>query len=377
MVIRMKVIRSLGKQVSNSSLIVLALLLTVTACNKADDANKVKKDIVRPAKIITVGSSGAGDLRSFPAEVKASERSELAFRVSGELEKLPVKAGDIVKSGQTLAQLDQTDYQLKVNDSTAKFDLTKVQFDRADKLVKDRMIPISDFDKAKSQFLAAKAELKLAQQNMQYTTLRAPIDGRISRIYIKNHENIKAQQSIMVIQSQDYIDIEFYIPESVVAQTNPIKPGEHRKVEVKFDQFPAKPYEATVKEFDTEVDPNTQSYRVLVTMKSPRDIKVFSGMSATVFGKINDSEDSNGNVILPVAAVFAEEDEALDGKRYVWKYDGDTQQVSRHAVTVGHLTDGGIIVLSGVTEGEQIIAAGVHVLKENQKVKPMVRERGL
>ncbi|MFV2055320.1 MAG: efflux RND transporter periplasmic adaptor subunit [Thiohalomonadales bacterium] len=373
----MQIFKIPGRRTQKYYFIALAILLAVSACGK-NDIEKVKKEVVRPAKIITVGSAEGGLIRSFPAKVKASERSELAFRISGELRKLPIKAGKVVKTGQKLAQLDQTDYQLRLNDSKAKFDLVKIQYDRAEKLVKDRMIPISDFDSAKARYLTVQAELKLAQQNMLYTTLRAPYDGRISRVFVKNHENIKAQQPIMVIQAQDNIDLEFYVPESVIANAKVTTPDTRRKVDVKFDLFPNNLYQAVVKEFDTEVDPNTQSYRILVTMKRPSDIKVIPGMAATVIGKVNESPESSGKVILPVAAVFAAEDKALASQdRYVWKYDATTQQVSRHAVTVGPLTDGGITIVSGVSAGEQIVAAGVQFLKEKQKVKPLIRERGL
>jgi len=375
----MRVIKFPGNGVQYSYLAVLiGVVLILSACNKAD-VDTVKKEVVRPAKIITVGAAGDGLIRSFPAKVKASERSELAFRVSGELAKLSITSGKVVKEGQKLAQLDQTDYQLRVNDSQAKFDLVKVQYERAGKLVKDRMIPISDFDEAKANFLTVQADLKLAKQNMRYTTLRAPYDGRISRVFVKNYENITAQQSIMVIQAQDNIDVEFYVPESVISNARLKKlPDEKRMVDVRFDQFPNKLYQASVKEFDTEADANTQAYRILATMKMPNDIKVIPGMTATVTGKVNEAEARDGIVILPVGAVFVAENETLvSSDRYVWKYDATTQQVSRQAVTVGRLTDDGITIISGVSEGEQIIAAGVHFLKEKQKVKPLIRERGL
>ena len=356
---------------------VFFLLLSLASCTK-DEGPKVKEEIVRPAKIITVGKGEQG-VRTFPAEVKASDRSELAFRINGVLKQLPVKAGDVVKRGQLLAQVDQTDYKLRLEDRKAKYDLAKVQYERADKLVKDRLIPIADFDRAKSTFLASQADYKLAQQDMDYTSLRAPFDGRISRVLVKNFENVQAKQPIMVIQTEDSIDLEVYVPESIMVRVRE-RPTEKRTgVEVRFDQYPDKVFRAFSKEFDTEADPKTQAYRVLLTMKKPDGLRLLPGMTATVFADMSViMSDNEGHVLLPVEAVFAAEDQPVNSEdRFVWKYDPNTQQVTRTAVRVGEITTNGIIVTSGLTKDEQVVAAGVHFLKEGQKVRPMVRERGL
>lgn len=358
-------------------MVVCCVMVLSAACGKKE-APEAKPEVVRPAKIVTVGQ-GAENVRVFPAVVKASDRSELAFRVNGELTQLPVKAGEAVKRGGLLAQVDQTDFKLRLDDRRAKYELAKAQYERAEKLVKDRLIPVSDFDKAKSQYLATQADLNLAEQDMQYTTLRAPFDGRISRVMVKNHENVQAKETIMVIQTEGSIDVEFYVPEEIISRIR-VKPPEQRKpADVKFDQYPDKVYQAVLKEYDTEADPKTQAYRVKVTMDKPADINVLPGMTATVLANMSKlfPEDYD-RIILPVEAVFAAEDQPLESdQRFVWKYDPTSQQVSRTAVTVGELTTDGIVVTSGLTQGEQVVAAGVHFLKEGQKVRPMIKERGL
>lgn len=353
------------------------LLLGLLSCSK-DEGPQVKPDVVRPAKIVSVGHGGNG-IRSFPAEVKAADRSELAFRVAGELRQLPVKAGDQVKQGQLLAQLDQTDYKLRLDDRKAKYTLAKAQYERADKLVKDRLIPVSDYDKAKSSFLGAQADLNLAEQDMEYTTLRAPYDGRISRVMVKNFENVPQKQTIMVIQTEGFVDLEIYVPEDIIARAR-MRPAEQRQpVDVKFDQYPDKTFKAFLKEFDTEADLKTQAYRVLLTMKAPEEVKLMPGMSATVSADARRVMGKDADqIVLPVEAVFAAEDQPVNSdERYVWKYDPATQQVSRTAVEVGELTSSGILITSGLSPGEEVVAAGVHFLKEGQKVRPMVKERGL
>ena len=180
--------------------------------------------------------------RTYPGEVEAGERSEQAFRVAGELVKLSAKAGMKVKQGQLLAQLDSSDLQLRVDEQQARFDLTQVQYNRTEKLVKQQLIPVSDFDTAKSNLLAATAALRLAKANLSYTALRAPFDGAVSQLNVKNHDNIRQNEVILIIQAIDNIDITFQLSDNSISK---LKKKSNKKAHPKvvFDTYPDKFYE--------------------------------------------------------------------------------------------------------------------------------------
>ncbi len=358
---------------------VVALPLLLIACDKKQVEEA--KELVRPAKIVTVGDLLSQAVREFPGEVEASDKAEQAFRVNGELIELPAKAGMKIKKGQLLARLDPKDYKLRLDDRKAKYDLAKVQYERADKLVKQKLIPIADFDKAKSNMLASKSNLALTQADYDYTFLRAPFDGVVSRVLVDNHENVQAKQPILHVQSVDKIDISIQLPESFFAL---IKRGDKvdgkARSTVTFDAHPSYHYtNAVLKELDTEADSKTNTYRAKITMDAPTEFRAFSGMTVTV--KVDFSEiirDSRDMIVVPAVAVFAADDKPVDNKeRYVWLLDQDSMRVKRSAVTVGKLHTNGIEITSGLKAGDQIIAAGVHFLNENQQVKRIVRERGL
>jgi multidrug efflux pump subunit AcrA (membrane-fusion protein) len=126
-------------------------------CNKKEET---KTQLIRPAKIFTVGAATDELLRTFPGEVEASDKAIQSFRVNGELKELPAKPGQQVKQGDVLAKLDPQDYQLKYDDSKAKYDLALVQFKRAEEIWEKRLIARADYDKAKTRYLAAKADLE-------------------------------------------------------------------------------------------------------------------------------------------------------------------------------------------------------------------------
>jgi len=352
------------------------LVISLTACNGED--NQAKPEIIRPAKIISVGDPLAGVQRVYPGEVEAGDRSEQAFRVSGELLKLPAKAGMKVKQGQILAQLDPSDFQLRVDEQQARFDLAQVQYERTDKLVKQQLIPRSDFDKAKSNLLAARADLNLAKANLSYTELRAPFDGVISKLNVKNHENVQQNDIILVIQTTDRIDITFNLSENIISK---LKKGSNKKTHPKivFDTYPDKVYEAVVKEFDSEADPQTRSYQVTLSMPTPQEFIALPGMSVNVHLNFNKLVDTSGaKIVIPVEAVFSPENKKLKTRTHmVWKVNNDTMQVQGTQVNIGQINSQGIEIISGLQSGDQIITAGVNFIKEGQTVKPWIKESGL
>ena len=353
-----------------------SLIITLSGCT--DDAMQSTADIIRPAKIMTVGDPLAGAKRVYPGEVEAGDRSEQAFRVGGELVKLPAKAGLKVKTGDLLAQLDPTDFQLSVDEQQARFDLSQVQFERTKTLVKQKLIPQSDFDKAKSNMLSATADLRLAKAKLSYTRLTAPFDGIISTLNVKNHENVRSNQVILAIQTTDNIDITFNLSENIISK---LKNGSGRTARptVIFDTYPDKSFVTSVKEFDSEADPKTRSYKVTLSMPTPKDFIALPGMSVNVHLDFSTITKKLVNMlVVPVEAVFSPEDQSLKNKPHmVWVVDSHTMQTQATQVSIGQINSQGIKITSGLKSGDQIITAGVNFIKEGQKVKPWVKEEGL
>jgi multidrug efflux pump subunit AcrA (membrane-fusion protein) len=102
-------------------------------------------------------------------------------------------------------------------------------------------------------------------------------------------------------------------------------------------------------------------------MDPPEDIEILAGMAGRAHGrrKADASADSNALVVLS-AAVFTPDDEK---QSYVWVIDKDSGTVARRQVTLGELANNGIVVTEGLKAGEWVAIAGVHSLKQEQKVR--------
>ena len=358
------------------SLLLISVLLS--ACEDPQPTEQAS-ETVRPVKLFTVGESEDNWVREFPGEVVAHQGSYLGFRVSGELVEFPVRAGQQVEKGQLIAKLDPEDYQLQYNQRKAQYDLTATQLKRVKALYDKNIVSQSEYDQAVANEQVAKSAYNIAKTNLNYTELRAPFTGVVAKVFVKNFESIQAKQNIVRLETRDMMDVEIQIPEKLVARVNKSDSEiTDYHPTVIFDAYPDKAYSLTIKEYDTQADPATLTYRVVFQLPVPKDFNLLAGMTAQVyidFSKISNSASETHKV--PVEAVFSDP-HASDTKRsFVWIYNPESQVVTKREVQVGELHRDGIDILEGLTRDDQIVAAGVHYLESDMKVRPWTKERGL
>ncbi len=150
-----------------------------------------------PAVAVTVASPLSKKITQwdeYSGRFQAVERVEVRARVSGFIEQLHFKDGAIVKAGDLLFTLDKRQFQIAVDvakadleRTTAQAELAKSDVERAEPLAKTKVLSEQVFEQRKStlsvtkaQQLAAEANLKSAELNLEWTEVRAPISGRIS-----------------------------------------------------------------------------------------------------------------------------------------------------------------------------------------------------
>jgi RND family efflux transporter MFP subunit len=356
------------------SILFVTTLLLLSGCQDKEP-QKSEGDVVRPVKLITVDTVEQSDIRSFPANVVANQGSYLAFRVNGELMEFPVRAGQDVKKGQLLAKLDPEDFELQYEQRKAQFKLASSQLARVKSLYQKSIASKSEYDEAVANEQVAESALKIAKTNLVNSELRAPFDGTIAKVFVKNYENIAAKQNILRLETRDMMDVVIQVPEKLIAR---VKKQLDYHPNVIFDGYPDKSYELSIKEWDTQADPATLSYKVVFTLPVPKDFNLLAGMTGHVYiDRTKVTNISHSQIFVPVEAVFSEQTMPTNKNAFVWLFNPDTKQIAKHAVSVGKMRAQTIEITNGLNGGETIVAAGVHHLKEGLKVRPWTKERGL
>jgi RND family efflux transporter MFP subunit len=357
-------------------LMLIPFSIILLACSQ--EASKDVLDPIRPVKIFQVHSAEESMLRKFPAQVHSAERADLAFRVAGELQSLPAKAGMEVKRGDVLAILDPSDYQIKLNDRKARQQLAQSQFQRMSDLLDRKQISQAQYDQVKAELDISNAALSAARTDLSYTQLKAPFSGQVSQIYIDNHQPVAAGKTVMMLQVRDQLEVRMQIPESLMANMSESKGAEMYQPEVEFEAIPGKRFLSRYKEHNAQADEATGSFSLTLTLPRPAKLNLLPGMSASVHVDLNRVLSQKSNVVtIPSQAVFqGEHQQEGSSEAQVWIVNGD-MTLSPRQVTVGRLIQSGIEILSGLQAGEKLVAVGVHQAHEGMKVRPWVQERGL
>lgn len=349
--------------------VTLGLALALWGCS---DEPQQDAPMPQPVKLQVV-DGGDGALRHYPGKVVATEGSELAFRVSGQLERFPVRAGEQVKKGQLLAALDPSDFRNQLADRQAQYDLAESQYQRGISLRDRGVISEAQFDEIEAKRRQAQAALSLARDNVNYTRLKAPYGGTVARTEVENYQFVQAKQPILYLQGDKNIDIEFAVSERFLANLK--KDGEDYQPELRFEGAPDKVFKASYKEHEASADDRTQTYIITLTMPNPEGILVLPGMSVDVAIDLSQiMRKTTAWPQVPVEAVFNP-----DGKdsAHVWRFNPEDGTVSAVPVTLGQVIGNGVEITAGLETGDKVVSAGVHHLKEGQEVRELVKERGL
>ncbi len=335
---------------------------------QGSESTAPRSHVVRPIPTSVVQPLPKLITREFPAKVRANKRVQLAFCVAGQLIELDAPEGRRVHQGEIVARLDPRDYRNARDVAKAKYDDAKQSFERIESLYKHDAVPAAEYDRSKAAFDMAVAELRIRQKALDDTILSAPFDGVVATRFVENHEHIRDKQPIVSIQDISRVEVMVQVPERLIARGGA---DSLQNITVQLDVDGGRRFEAAVRELSTEADPVTRTYKLVLAMKPPEDIKVFPGMTAMVRAEVSRRKPVDGwtptHTLIPYAAVVNGE----DGKSYVWLIDEKAAVPRRVPVVMGEPRGDGIEIRSGLRPGQRIAVAGVHSLSETMLVRPM------
>jgi RND family efflux transporter MFP subunit len=356
----MKVLRSTQTCTSRLLLLCLSLLLLPACSDTEEQVAEVKPRMVQ-TQVINLRQTD--NYLEFPGQVSASQTAQLGFRIAGKLSQMNVREGEEVAKDTLLAALDDTDYAIQLEARQADYDRANADFTRGKQLIEKNLLARADFDKLTAQRTSALSSLNAAKQNMIYTQLKAPFDGIIGKQHVENFEDVNVMQSIYTIQDLSILKIKVALPETVMISA---REGKNARVRALFDSIPGREFPLVVDSASTEADPGSKTFEVTFTMPSVEGVNILPGMSATVRATPSVAEEET-NIIVPAHAVIAD---TLGKAVFVVENIQDNQgTVARRSVETGLLGDSGIVILSGLNEGDHVITAGMSRVNEGLVVR--------
>ena len=351
-----------------TGLLLLGSSLLLTACDKAPPPAEKP----RPVKLITIGAASVQGQIELAGEVQAHTESVLGFRVPGKIIARQVEAGQRVRKGQALAQLDPRDYALaqssagsQVVAAQADLDVAKAEYRRYEELRTKNFV--SELDLERKRVAAAAAEARLAgvksgasleDNRLADAVLRADADGVITGVLADTGEVVEAGQPVVRLALDGAREIAVEFPED---RTPLARIG---RAEVTLWAQPGVKYPAKLRELAAAADPVTRTFRARYSVQAPAGA-LAPGQSATLRLVL---PAQKGGARLPTTALIQDH-----GQTKVWQFDPATGALKGVPVKVATI-DGNEVIVAGLVSGAQIVVAGVHVLSEGQKVRPLVTD---
>ena len=331
--------------------------------------------------VATVLSKPVRQWDQFTGRIAAIEAVEIRARVSGYLSRVAFKEGDEVKEGDLLFVIDPRPYKAARDNAAAQLERAKatarladILDQRSQQLVKTGAISRNEFDRtstslaqANAEVNAAEAALETATLNLDYTEVRSPIAGKVSRTMLTQGNLIQADQTLLTsVVSQDPVYVYFQPDEQTfqrygemarkgerAASANPVRVG------LAGDQ--GHPHEGKVNFINNQVDATTGT----ITMRAvvPNADRVFvPGMYARV--QLEGSGEFKA-MLVDEKAVMTDQD-----RKYVYVL-GPESKAMRKNIVLGGTIDGLRVVQSGLDPSDKVIVAGLQkIFAPGMPVKP-------
>lgn len=307
----------------------------------------------------------------YSGDVRARYESQLGFRVNGKIKTRKVDVGNHVEAGQVIAELDPVDLQLQVGSAGANLaaakaarDLAQADYDRYQALLAKHYVSQTQVDAqantlkaAQAQVQQAQAALAVAQNQAEYTSLRADHAGMITALNAEAGQVVAAGQTVAALAWDGAVEVEIAVPENRIGA---YKVGVPFSIESWADA--GKQLGGHLREIGPEADRVTRTYRIRISFddsaQAPR-----LGQTARVYFA---DGAGVGQTLIPLSALHE-----LAGKPAVWVVDAKTRQVKLAPVAVAAYREQGVTLSNGVGVQDWIVTAGVHKLREGETITPV------
>jgi len=287
----------------------------------------------------------------------------------GTVNRIGFDSGKAARKGEVLALLDTRQEQAQLAALEAQRDLARLNFDRMQGLLNERVVSRAEFDTATAEHRQTEARVGEIRATIERKTIRAPFSGILGIRQINVGQYLSAGDAVVNLQSLNPIYVQFGVPQQEAGQ---IRAG--RAVRIAADGMPGVEFMGRVSAIDSVVDQATRNVQVQATLANP-DGKLRPGMfvqTEVILGA------ARAVVSLPASAisyapfgdsVFVVTDlKDANGKSY--------KGVRQQFVKLGASRGDQVAVVSGINPGDEVVTSGVFKLRNgaavvvNNKVRP-------
>ena len=349
----------------------LAGAMTLTACKgkgeagaKGPDAqvagakDDAKKSDAIPVEVARVSRRAIAASYSGTAPLEARAESQVVAKTSGVALQVLAEEGQQVKAGQVLVRLDGARLALQVAQSAAQVRKLEANYNRSLQLSRQQLISANDLDQLKYDLENARATNRLANLELSYTSVVAPMSGVIASKSIKPGNFVQINTPIFRIVDNSRLEATLNVPER---ELETIKAG--LPVLLQVDALPGKTFAGAVDRVAPVVDAGSGTFRVVCA---------FAGggvLQPGMFGRVRIDYDQRADAtVIPRIALLDDEEPAVFAVR-----DG---KAARVPVKLGYVDGEWAELRAGLKVGDAVVTAGKVALRDGSPVQVLESAQG-
>lgn len=345
----------------------LALITATAGCKEDTVVDDVE---IRPVRAVRAEAKVHIATSVVVGEIRPRDEVDVGFRVAGKMTGRFVETGDRVAAGDMLAQMDNSESVNRHESAVADADAARAVLVEAETverrqraLFEKDIVSPAGYDSAERSLASAKATaeaaevaVRMAEDQIAYTSLVAETGGIVTAIGADSGQVVNAGQMIVRIAPDNAPDAVFDASETDV-RNGVFAQGS--KVRVALLSDPSVTVDGVVREVSPIADAATRTFEIKVGLDSAPPGMLFG---AAVTGTA--IRTGAKGIELPSAAIFDK-----SGQPAVWVYSQPSGSVTLTEVELAGFDQNRALVKGGITAGDFIVTAGVNQLREGQQVK--------
>lgn len=266
-----------------------------------------------------------------------------------------VEAGDYVKAGTVIAQVDDEMKKAAYNIALASYEKVKKDFERSQSLFNANSISDAQYEGAKLAYINAESQFIIAKRQLSDAKITTPISGIVNARYISIGSYLQSAPAPSLVASivdLSNLKIKVNVSESVAFK---IKPRD--KITVTTDVYPGVQFVGTIKSVGSKGD-EAHSFPVEISLANNGKHQLKSGMFALVNFNTNGNEAA---ILIPRQALVGSVKDPA-----VFVVEGDLAKYRK--IVTGNQYENYIEVKNGLTANAKVVVSGQNLLEDNAKV---------
>jgi membrane fusion protein, multidrug efflux system len=293
--------------------------------------------------------------------VVAVQGTEVSAEADGVVRAIRFDAGSVVQAGQVLVLLDDEVEQAELRSAEAAAELARLTFERAQRLIAQKVVSQADFEQAEATWKQADAQVDNVRAAIGKKVVRAPFTGMVGIRRVSVGDFLAKGTAIVSLQTVDPVFVEFSVPQRRLAQLQ-----EGLVVTATADSHPGEEFWGAITAIESHVDPTTRNVRVQATFKNGYG-SLKPGMFVAVDVTLGVPEAVH---VIPATAVVRAQggDSVFVIEPAAAPAGGAALVVRQQPVKLGERRGDFVVVEEGPRPGDQVVSTGVFRLRAGMTV---------